>query len=224
LPRVSGGIATLLHAIGQQPVLVAGHSAGAAVAVRMALDASVCPIAVISLNGALLPFPGMANDFFRPAARFLASSSITAKTFSLFAGSRTSVEKMLRSTGSSIDPEGARLYARLAGNSGHVHGALALMANWDLRPLVRDLPRLTPDLVLVTGSRDGMVPPSESYRIRSVVPKARLVSLSGLGHLAHEERPDKIVGIIGTTITPCPAGGTTSPQPPTFQSCSPRHT
>jgi magnesium chelatase accessory protein len=196
LPGVARGIAALLRELVLQPVLAAGHSAGAAVAIRLALDRSIAPVAVVSLNGALLPFPGMANDFFGPAARFLARSSITAKAFAMFAGSRPKIERMMRSTGSSIDAEGMRLYTRLAGSSGHVHGALELMANWDLRPLVRDLPHLATHLVLVTGSQDGMVPPSESYRVRSLLPKSELVSLHGLGHLAHEEQPAEIAALL----------------------------
>lgn len=196
LPAVAQGVAALLRELSLQPVLAVGHSAGAAVAIRMTLDGSIAPDAILSLNGALLPFPGMANDFFGPAARFLASSRITSKAFACFAGSRSSVERMLRSTGSSIDADGTRLYARLAGNAEHVHGALALMANWDLRGLMHELPRLPSRLVLVTGSRDGMVPPSEAYRVRALVPKAELVSLRGLGHLAHEERPADIAALL----------------------------
>ena len=196
LPGVAGGISSLLRELALSPMLVAGHSAGAAVAIRMILDNAITPTAIVSLNGALLPFPAITNDFFRPVARFLASSSLTARAFTLFAGSRPSVERLVRSTGSRIDPEGMRLYARLTSTSGHVHAALALMANWDLRPLVRDLPHLAPRLVLVTGSQDGMVPPAESYRVRALLPKAELVSLRGLGHLAHEERPADIAALM----------------------------
>jgi len=200
LPGVARGLAALLQTMGLKPALAVGHSAGAAVAARMTLDRCMSPAAVVSLNGALLPFPGMAYDFFGPAARFLASSSITAKAFTLLAGSRPSVERMLRSTGSSIDAEGQRLYARLVASPGHVHGALALMANWDLRPLARDLPQLPARLILVTGSNDGMVPPSESYRVRALMPKAELVSLRGLGHLAHEERPHDVAALLERTM------------------------
>jgi magnesium chelatase accessory protein len=196
LPGVAGGVAALLQKIALKPVLAVGHSAGAAIAARMTLDGAIVPHAVVSLNGALLPFPGMANDFFSPVARFLASSTLTAKAFTVVAGSRPSVEKMLRSTGSSIDAEDKRFYVRLVGNASHVHGALALMANWNLRPLTRDLAHFPARLILVTGSKDGMVPPSESYRVRSIVPAAELVSLKGLGHLAHEERPEEIASLI----------------------------
>jgi magnesium chelatase accessory protein len=200
LPKVARGLAALLEVLNLSPVLVVGHSAGAAVVVRMTLNGLVDPVAVISLNGALLPFPGVAYNFFGPTARLLASSSLAAKAFSLLAGSHPSVERMLRSTGSRIDPEGKRLYTRLAGNPGHVQAALALMANWDLRPLARDLPDVSSRLILVTGSQDGMVPPAESYRVLKLVPKAELVSLRGLGHLAHEERPDEIAALLRRTM------------------------
>jgi magnesium chelatase accessory protein len=206
LPRVARGMAALLRELGLKPVVVAGHSAGAAIAVRMTLDRSITPVAVVSLNGALLPFRGVANDLFGPAARFLASSTMTARAFTFFAGSRPSVERLVRSTGSHIDEEGVRLYARLAASSVHVHGALALMANWDLRPMARDLPHLPAHLVLVVGSRDGMVPPSESYRVGAMVPNAELVSLRGLGHLAHEERPAEIAALLQRAVTHETAG------------------
>jgi magnesium chelatase accessory protein len=196
LPGVASGLAALLQALEVRPALVAGHSAGAAVAARMSLDGTIAPTALVSLAGALLPFPGMANDFFGPAARLLASSHLMARAFSFFAGSRPSVERLLRSTGSRIDAEGTRLYARLAASPDHVAGALGLMAHWDLRPLVRDLPRLAPRLILVSGGNDGMVPPSEAFRVRALVPQAELITLPGLGHLAHEERPDEIAALL----------------------------
>lgn len=196
LPGVSRGVTTLLRALDLWPALAVGHSAGAAVAAHMTLNGSITPIAVVSLNGALLPFHGMANDFFSPIARILASSGIAAKAFAVFAGSRLTIARILRSTGSSIDAEGTSLYRRLAGNAGHVHAALALMANWDLRALMQMLPCLPARLVLVVGSKDGMVPPSEAERVRALVPNAEIVTLRGLGHLAHEERPADVAALL----------------------------
>ena len=196
LPGVAREVAALLRELGVSPALIVGHSAGAAIGIRMALDGAVAPRAIISLNGALLPFPGMTNDLFVPAARFLASTPLTAWAVTMFAGNRLSVDRLLASTGSRIDAAGVRFYSRLIANPGHVRGALALMANWDLRSMVRDMAKLEPRLILVTGSKDGMVPSAEAYRIRAAVPKAEVVVLRGLGHLAHEERPEEIARLV----------------------------
>jgi magnesium chelatase accessory protein len=205
LPGVAAGVAALLRELGLRPVLVAGHSAGAAIAIRLCLDGAIDPVAVISLNGALLPFPGMSNALFGAPARFLASSRLAAEAVTFLAGSRLTVDRLLTSTGSRIDPDGARLYARLIARAGHVHGAMALMAHWDLEPLLAALPALKPHLVLVTGTRDGMVPPHQAHRVRTIRPEAEIVSLRGLGHLAHEERPDDIARLILERLPPCPS-------------------
>ena len=71
-----------------------------------------------------------------------------------------------------------------------------MMARWDLWSLERDLPRLRTPLTLVVGSNDRTIRPADALRVRALVPKAEVISLPGLGHLAHEERPDLIAGII----------------------------
>jgi len=49
-----------------------------------------------------------------------------------------------------------------------------------------------------SGARDRAVPPGEARRIATRVPTARVVALPGLGHLAHEEAPDRIADEIRT--------------------------
>lgn len=205
MPGVASGVAALLRVMGVSPVLVAGHSAGAAIAARLCLDGAIEPDAVLSVNGALLPFPGMTNEIFGATARFLARSQMVSRAFALVAGAPSSVDRMLRSTGSRIDADGARLYRILAANPVHVAGALGWMANWDLHALARDLPRLTARLILVAGSNDGMVPASETSRVRALVPGAETVWLDGLGHLAHEERPEAIAALMERLLVHEPA-------------------
>jgi magnesium chelatase accessory protein len=77
-----------------------------------------------------------------------------------------------------------------------VAGAIGMMANWDLRPVERDLPRLATKLTLVVGARDRTIPPSEAGRIRALLPSAELVTLPRLGHLAHEEQPAMVAALI----------------------------
>jgi magnesium chelatase accessory protein len=71
-----------------------------------------------------------------------------------------------------------------------------MMANWDLAPLVRDLPHLSPPLLLVAGDADRTIPPADSGRLRDMIPGATLTTMPGLGHLAHEEKPDATAALI----------------------------
>jgi magnesium chelatase accessory protein len=77
-----------------------------------------------------------------------------------------------------------------------VAAALAMMANWDLAPLKRDLPRLRTPSLLVVGANDLSVPPTEAFRVRDLLPTGSVSYLRGLGHLAHEEQPDTVARIM----------------------------
>lgn len=201
LPAMARVLAALLRALDAAPVVVAGHSAGAAVLVRMALDNRIAPRALVSLNGALLPFRGLAAKVFAPTARLLARLPLVPSLFTALAGDDAAVARLLRDTGSTIDAEGLRLYARLVRNPAHVAGALAMMAQWDLAEMERDLPGLETRLLLVAGRNDRTVPPADAYRVRSRVRHAMVVVLPGLGHLAHEERPELAASLIADALT-----------------------
>lgn len=194
------GMAQLLQALldelGARPEVVVGHSAGAAILARMCLDGPVSPRRLISLNGALLPLGGVAGRVFSPLAKVLASSSLPAQLFAWRAGDRSVVQRLLRDTGSRIDTTGADLYARLARNPAHVGAALAMMANWDLDSLSRALPKLRTRLLLVAGSNDRTIPSADAYRVHAMVPKSEVLRLIGLGHLAHEEQPQRLADLI----------------------------
>ena len=197
LPGMSRSVGGLLQALGVSPALVVGHSAAAAILARMSLDGVIAPRALVSLNGAMLPLPGASSFVFPAIAGFLSGLPVVPWLFSWRAAADpTATARLLRNTGSRVDPVGAALYKRLVSAPGHVSGALGMMANWDLKPLARDLPKLKPHLVLVVGARDGMVPPAESRRVHDMVPGSELISLPGLGHLAHEERPGLVAGIV----------------------------
>lgn len=199
-PRFSGFslpvIAKSVAALGIEPALMIGHSAGAAIAVRMALDAkSDTPI--VAISGALLPFPGAAKLIFPAMAKALFLNPITPRFFALQGQSKRFVHSFLeRSTGSRIDTEGAALYQSLFARSGHIAAALGMMANWDLDALERELPALQSPLLMIAGDRDAAVPPSVANRVAKVVPGARALHLPGLGHLAHEEAPDAVANAI----------------------------
>lgn len=198
LPAMADALAALIAALGLKPALVMGHSAGAAIALRAVLDGGLAADAVVSLNGALLPFGGAAGTVFAPLAKALVSIPWVPRLMAWRAESRTAVADLLRDTGSNLRADDVDLYARLFRNEGHVASTLAMMANWDLNPLVRDLPGLAVPLVLVAADNDKAISPADSERIMTRVKGATRIRLPGLGHLAHEERPDLIPPLLET--------------------------
>ncbi len=189
-------VGELLRALALEPAVVVGHSAGAAIMIRMTLDGTITPRALVSINGALLPFRGMATQFFSPLAKFLVLNPLVPRLFAWRASDRAAVERLIRNTGSTIDPTGIDFYHRLVSSPRHVAAALAMMANWDLAPLVRDLPKLKSPLLLMAGGEDRAISSDEAFRVRERLPSAKIEYLRGLGHLAHEERPQQIAQLI----------------------------
>jgi magnesium chelatase accessory protein len=196
LPGMARALEALLEKIGVRPALGVGHSAGAAIVTRMCLDGRLAPRGLVSLNGALLELPGLPRGIVSPLAGLLASSAIFPKLFAWRAGDLAAVRRLVASTGSTLDEEGVRQYARLVRDPDHVAGVLEMMARWNLAPLQAELPKLAVPLLLVVGADDRTVPPGEGRRVRQRVPDAELVELPGLGHLAHEERPQRVEGLV----------------------------
>jgi magnesium chelatase accessory protein len=196
LPGMARGVAGLLAALGMAPALAVGHSAGAAVAARMSLDGRIAPRGLVSLNGAFVPLTGVPGQVFAPLARLLARTPLLPELFAWRASGQGVVERLIRDTGSTLDPEGMALYGRLVRDPKHAAAALGMMAAWDLGPLLRDLPRLAPALLLVVGGNDRTVPPADAQRLARLIPGAQVVTLPGLGHLAHEERPAETAALI----------------------------
>ena len=194
LPGIAALVAELLRVLGVQPAIAAGHSAGAAVALRMAIDGAVAPAGVVGLNPALAAFQPPLGVF-RPAVYALSSSAAYARLLATLATPFT-VEATLASTGSRLDAGLVELYTRLASRAGHVHAVMTMMTRWDVAPLVADYPRLTAPALLVFGERDRWVEraPVDEAVVR--IPRHRSVTVPDTGHLTHEERPDRVAGLV----------------------------
>jgi magnesium chelatase accessory protein len=185
-------VSALLGQLDAKPVLAMGNSAGAMVLVRMAIDQGFTPKTIIGLNAALLPFDGIAGAIFLPLARLFASTSVTASLLAWRASDRAAVEHLIRGTGTIPDALGVTLYQRLLRRTGHVGATLSMMANWEFDSIERDLRKLAVPLVLMVGMKDMAVPPAQAQRVCAMVPHAQVVELSGLGHLAQEEAPERV--------------------------------
>jgi magnesium chelatase accessory protein len=196
LTAMAGALGELLHTLEVRPAYAAGHSAGAAILARMCLDRALAPAGLASLNGALLPMRGLAGALLSPFAKMLAAGPLLPSLFVRHVSRGSAVERLLEGTGSRIDPEGVAFYRKLARNPAHAAAALAMMAQWNLPALARDLPRLEVPLLLVVGDGDRAIRPSEAKRIRALVPGATLRTVAHAGHLAHEEHPHAVAGIL----------------------------
>lgn len=190
-------VADLLRALELTPQFVAGHSAGVAIAARMTLDGHTSPAAIVGLDAALLPFPGLAARLFPALARLFFVNPLAPHFFARLARTPGETARFLeRSTGSRIDAQGVEHYARLFATPGHCAGAIGMMADWDLDTLQRDLPRLAVPVLLLHGDADAAIPLSNARAAAALIAGATLTPLPGLGHLAHEERPQEVAALI----------------------------
>jgi magnesium chelatase accessory protein len=186
---MANGIAALLRHMDVSVSYCVGHSAGAVILCRMALDGSVAPRVIVSMNGAFVPLPGAAATLFPAVARLMAGAGVLPRLLSLSAGSRHKVAHMIEATGSQLDAEGVEFYTRLVRRPEHVAGALAMMGNWNLPGFERDLRRLRTPLALIVAQNDRTVPPQQADWVKQRVLHAEVHRLPAYGHLAHEEAP-----------------------------------
>jgi magnesium chelatase accessory protein len=196
LPAMAADLGQLLAAISVQPEVTVGHSAGAAILARMCLDGKLAPRLLVSLNGAFLPFGGVASQLLSPLAKLLVLNPVVPRVFAWQASNPKAVERLIANTGSRIDDRGIALYRKLVRNPAHVAAALRMMANWKLEPLLHDLPRLATTLVLVAATNDRSISPAVAQQIREILPQAIIERVPALGHLAHEEQPQLMADII----------------------------
>ncbi|MCZ8374785.1 MAG: alpha/beta fold hydrolase [Beijerinckiaceae bacterium] len=196
LPGMAKAVAALVAALGAGIDLVIGHSAGAAIAIRMVLDGSITPQAIVGINAALVPFGGAAERIFPPLARLLTLNPLVPRFFTWQATDLAAISRLMESTGSRLSPEGLAFYQRLFRSRSHVRATLAMMAYWDLGSLRNAMPDLAVPLHLIVGLGDKAVSPEQARGLKQAMPSIRLHFLSGLGHLCHEEQPEKVVAIV----------------------------
>lgn len=194
LEGMTAAVRTLLRHLGIEPQLVLGHSAGAVIGVSLVAalrpQQAASPQMVFSVNGALKPIRG--NRLLSPIAKALFANPLSASMFSLLAKSTPLGSNLLSATGSRIAPEGEAIYRLLLGSSGHVHGALGMMASWDLHRLPALLRRLQVPFALLAARDDPMVPWKSSETAAALNRNSSLTVCETGGHLLHECNPELV--------------------------------
>lgn len=192
LDAMAEDIGSLAWTEGWRPVAILGHSAGGALALRMAEGDVMIDGTVIGINAALGKFEGVAGWAFPLAAKLMALNPLTALAVSTATSGSGAVKRILDTTGSKIDARGQELYRALVANPRHVDGTLRMMASWSLDSLLARLPRNGVRTILLAAENDKTVPPRVSEIAAARLPNAQVIRLPGLGHLAHEEAPTRV--------------------------------
>lgn len=195
LDAMAADISALCRAEGVAPVAIIGHSAGAAIALRMAESMEPTPC-VIGINAALGEFEGAAGVLFPLMAKVLSVLPLIPTVVSRLSGTAARVDGLLASTGSKIEPAGRAQYLALVQDAGHIEGTLGMMAQWQLQGLVARMPTITAPVLLIASKGDRAVPARISQDAGAKMCNADVVVLPQYGHLVHEEAADAVAAIL----------------------------
>jgi magnesium chelatase accessory protein len=203
-------IARLCEVAGWEPDALLGHSAGAAVGLRLSELMPRPPACVVGINAALGTFEGVSGWVFPIAAKILALTPLAAQIFARLSGGEVRVRQLLDSTGSRLDDEGVGLYRTLVHDPAHVDATLAMMAQWSLDELLARLPEVRVPVLLIASDADRAVPANISEKAAARLPNGSVAIIPGKGHLVHEEAPDAVSALLLPFLERCLKGQRTA--------------
>ncbi len=196
LSQFSEKLHLLLGNLSIEPQWIVAHSAGAALAAQYLLDHETKVRGLLSINGAFNPFGSVAAPLFSKAAKLLARNRFLPRLLASPSLRWRATGSMLSDTGSKLDPLTTLCYETLLSNPEHISGTLRMMAGWNLPQLISRLSGLSLPVWLVACERDRTIPPERSTLVEAYLPNSRCVDLPLLGHLGHEENPQRFAMLL----------------------------
>jgi pimeloyl-ACP methyl ester carboxylesterase len=181
LERFAADLRELVEALGIGPLVVVGHSMGATVALRLAVDAPE----LVSGLFLIAPVPASGAGFSPKGADYLratAGNPATARKWlsAMFAGETNvaALERLCDAAGKA--PRDAALES------------FESWANADFAEATRSI---SAPAIVVAPERDK--PENYQRKVAALLPNARFVELPDCGHYAIVERPGEIAKLIG---------------------------
>ena len=196
LDEMADDVLALCHDQSWIPDMIIGHSAGAAISLRMAEMMQPNAPRIVGINAALGNFDGLAGVVFPIIAKTLAMVPFVADIFKASATRPKSVERLIEGMGSHLPTKDLRWYRALVGSRDHVNGTLQMMAQWTLDGLLERLPENTANAILIAATGDKAVPHKISKTCAEKMPNGNYHEIFGLGHLLHEEDAPMIANLI----------------------------
>ena len=193
---MSAEVAKLIKEMQLSPAMIIGHSAGAAIALHLIARLPQTPELLVSINGAFEPFDGVMQFIAPIAAKAATFGGLAAWMVSRNSANVAGVRRLVSNIGSDPDLVNPSPYSLLLQKRSHVQGALRMMAHWDLSRLLCDSAQLDTPILFLAGTADQAVPHAVSQRAAGRMRAGTYLEFQALGHLAHEEAPDKIASAI----------------------------
>jgi len=195
-------LAGLVEELDLRPVLLVGHSAGAAIVLRLAASLTR-PVAVVGVAPAL-GLPGGASrrgDFSGGrSGRWLSAlvrSRAAGKVASL-AARLGATDRILARAAPDLPDRSRRTYRALASHPVHAGSALRMMSDWDPEGVRAAFSSVSSPTLLLAGERDPWFPPEAVARAAGELPCARVSVVAGSGHVPHEESPEAVADRISS--------------------------
>lgn len=199
LNEMAEDVAALVTARFPQPLLIVGHSAGGAIALR--LGKLLSPRGLLLINPALDPFDGVAGWAFPVMARGLSVAPFSGDLLAGLFGREQRISELLTATGSVVTNGMRDRYLTLARDPQHIRGTLAMMAAWDVSELRVTLREYDCPTTVLVGKDDTTVLPSAQEAAASDLGDARVILQDG-GHLIHEEAPNSVAELVVRLSSP----------------------
>jgi pimeloyl-ACP methyl ester carboxylesterase len=182
LEQIALSLKRLIDSLGNEPVVLVGHSMGGLIAQEAyaRFPQQVKALALCFTSAAFVGSSDFAREFVAARIGPLDEGTSMAK---IAAGLMPAMR------GSKSDPKALALAERIMGAipPETYRKAVSLLTTFDRRA---DLPRISVPTLLVAGSDDKTAPPAIMDRMSQKIPGAEYVLLEGCGHLGPMDQPD----------------------------------